>query len=67
MKKIMNIVLIILAVLVVLLIAIYAYYGGFGKINFRIENHGGETVVYENVTGDYSQTPPLPRESFRMV
>ena len=59
MKKIMNIVLIILAVLVVLLIAIYAYYGGFGKINFRIENQGGETVVYENVTGDYSQTPKV--------
>ena len=59
MKKIMNIVLIILAVLVVLLIAVYAYYGGFGKINFRIENQGGETVVYENVTGDYSQTPKV--------
>ena len=55
----MSIVLIILAVLVVLLIAICAYYGGFGKINFRIENQGGETVVYENVTGDYSQTPKV--------
>ena len=54
--KIMKVVLIILAVLVVLLIVIYAYYGGFKKISFRIENQGGEIVVYENVTGDYSQS-----------
>ena len=59
MKKVMNIVLIIIAVLAVLLIAVYAYYGGFGKISFRIENQGGETIVYENVTGDYSQTPKV--------
>ena len=52
----MNIVLIIIAVLAILLIAVYTYYGGFSKISFRIENQGGETIVYENVTGDYSQT-----------
>ena len=54
--KIMKVVLIILAILVVLLIVVYAYYGGFSKISFRIENQGGETVVYENLTGDYSQS-----------
>ena len=52
----MKAVLIILAVLVVLLIVVYAYYGGLRKISFSIENQGGETVVYENLTGDYSQT-----------
>ena len=51
----MKIVLIILAVLVILLIVVYAYLGGFSKISFRIENQGGETIVYENLTGDYSQ------------
>jgi len=54
--KIIKVILIIFAVLAVLFIAIYAYYGGFKKISFQIENQGGETVVYENVTGDYSQT-----------
>ena len=52
MKKIMKIVLIIFAILVVFLIVMYAYYGGFQKISFRIENQGGETIVYEDVTGD---------------
>jgi uncharacterized protein (TIGR02588 family) len=52
----MKIVLIVIAVLAVVLVAIYAYYGGFKKVSFRIENQGGETVVYENVAGDYSQT-----------
>jgi len=55
MKKI-KIILIILAVLAVLFLVIYAYYGGFTKVSFRIENQGGEIIVYENVTGDYSQT-----------
>ena len=57
--KIMKVILIIFTILVVLLIAIYAYYGGFEKISFRIENQGGEAVVYENVTGDYSQSPKV--------
>ena len=57
--KVMKIVLIIFAILAALLTVIYAYYGGFKKISFRIENQGGETVVYENVTGDYSQSPKV--------
>ena len=52
----MKVVLVILATLVVLFVFVYAYYGGFSKVNFRIEKQGGETIVYENVTGDYSQT-----------
>ena len=54
--KIIKVILIILAVVVALFIAVYAYYGGFGKISFSIENQGGETIVYENLTGDYSQS-----------
>jgi preprotein translocase subunit SecF len=57
--KFMKVVLIILAILVVLFIAIYAYYGGFKKISFKLEIQGGETIVYENLTGDYSQSPKV--------
>lgn len=52
----MKVFLVILAILVVLFIVIYTYYGGFTKVSFRIENQGGEIVVYENLTGDYSQS-----------
>lgn len=55
----MKVVLIILAILVILPIVAYAYYGGFEKISFKIENQGGETIVYENVTGDHSQRPKV--------
>jgi preprotein translocase subunit SecF len=54
--KIMQAVLIILAILVVLVFVVYAYYGGFKKISFKVENQGGETMVYENLTGDYMQS-----------
>jgi preprotein translocase subunit SecF len=54
--KIMKVVLIILAILVVLLFVVYAYYGGLRKISFNIEKQGGETIVYENLTGDYMQS-----------
>lgn len=57
--KIMKIFIVILAALVVLFLAVYAYYGGFKKISFRVENQGGETIVYENLTGDYSQSPKV--------
>jgi DNA gyrase inhibitor GyrI len=52
----MKVVLIIIAIVIVLLMSIYAYYGGFRKISFRVEEQGGETLVYENVVGDYKQT-----------
>jgi hypothetical protein len=55
----MKIALFILAVLVILFVAIYTYYGGLKKISFSIENQGGETIVYENLTGDYSQSPKV--------
>lgn len=54
--KALRIILIILSVLLVLIIGIYAFYGGFKKIEVRIEEQGGEMVVYEEVTGDYMQT-----------
>lgn len=53
----MKIVLIIIGAFILFLVCLYAYYGGFKKISIRVEQQGGETIVYENVTGDYSQTP----------
>jgi hypothetical protein len=57
--EIMKVALIIIAIVIVLLVLIYAYYGGFRKISFTVEEQGGETLVYENMTGDYSQTPAV--------
>ncbi len=53
----MKTTLIIIAVIVLLLVFVYAYYGGFKKINILVTKSGGETMVYESVTGDYKQTP----------
>lgn len=54
--KALKIVLIILGIVIILIAGTYAYYGGFKKIEVRIEEQGGEIVVYEEVIGDYSQT-----------
>jgi len=54
--KVLKIILIIVAVLLVTLVAVYAYYGGFEKVEIKIERAGGETIVYEEMTGDYAKT-----------
>lgn len=57
MKKIIKVLLAVVIGLVIILTSIYAYYGGFRTITFDIREDGGEIFVYENVTGDYSQSP----------
>ncbi|GAB6121272.1 GyrI-like domain-containing protein [Dysgonomonas termitidis] len=57
MKKIVKILLALIFGIIILLVAIYAYYGGFRTVNFEVKEAGGEVFVYENVTGDYSQSP----------
>jgi len=55
----MKILKIALAVIVFLVLAgtgLYAYYGGFTKVNVRLASQGGETVVYNEIIGDYSQS-----------
>jgi len=49
----MKIVLIIIAVIAVILMAIYAWLGGFKKVQFSIQEVGGEVLVYESHIGDY--------------
>ncbi len=52
----MKITLIIIGSLIILIFCIYTYYGGFKKISLTTDQQGGETIVYEKVTGDYSQS-----------
>lgn len=52
----MKIALIVIGIIIVSLTGIYAYYGGFMKLTVITGKQGGETMVYEKVTGDYSQT-----------
>ena len=54
--KIGKIILWILGLLVISIISLYAYYGGFEKVIPKIENCGGETLVFEKVMGDYKQS-----------
>ena len=58
MKK-MKTILISILILIALILIIYAYYGGFKKIEFVILEQGGETLVYENLAGDYKQSPVI--------
>ncbi len=55
----MKIILLIISILIITIIVVYAYYGGFKGINFSVKEQGGETLVYENMTGDYKQTPAV--------
>ncbi|WP_422080972.1 GyrI-like domain-containing protein [Ulvibacterium sp.] len=57
--KTLQIVLWTIAVLVVILVSAYTYYGGFVTISPEIKEVGGETLVYEKITGDYSQSSAI--------
>lgn len=59
MKKVLLVVVIIIIVVAIALVSVYAYYGGFRTITFKTEEAGGEILVYEEVTGDYSQSPKV--------
>ncbi|MDR0927387.1 MAG: hypothetical protein LBO69_06430 [Ignavibacteria bacterium] len=54
--KILKIILIIVAVIIAVCIGITAYYGGFHTVEFATSEQGGEILVYEDFTGDYSRT-----------
>jgi ribosomal protein S24E len=51
----MKTLIIVILCLLVVLVLLYTYFGGFKKITVEIINKGGETVVYEDITGDYKQ------------
>jgi hypothetical protein len=51
----MKTLLIVIVLIAAFLLAIYAWLGGFKKINFSVQEAGGEVLVYEPHTGDYSK------------
>jgi hypothetical protein len=60
--KSFNRIIFALAVISALIIIIYSWNGGFRKIKFSEGDSGGETIVYQNVTGDYSVTDGVARK-----
>ncbi len=52
----MKIALIIIVILILVVTITYIYFGGFKTINIQITTQGGETVVYEDIIGDYRQS-----------
>lgn len=63
----MKFVLIGLAVIVIVVISVFAYYGAFKSIKPEIKRCGGETLVFREVTGDYSQSGPVSKEVYETL
>jgi len=62
--RILKIVSIIVAVLLIFAAIVYAWYGGFKTITFKEEAQGGETLVYEEMIGDYGQSPNVQNKIY---
>lgn len=45
----------------------YSYYGGLAKIHMKVEDLGGEMIVYKEVKGDYKQTKPVTDEVYNYL
>lgn len=54
--KALKIILYVLVSLAIIVIMIYANYSGFSKVSFQVQKAGGETLLYREITGPYSQT-----------
>lgn len=52
----MKIVIIIVVCLIAIGLFVYTYFGGFKQLDIKVSVQGGETVVYETITGDYRQS-----------
>ena len=65
--KILKITSIVIIVLVIIVGTVYAYYGGFRTIKFTEEIQGGETLVYEEMMGDYSQSPTVQMKIYEAL
>ncbi|MDR0969926.1 MAG: GyrI-like domain-containing protein [Lentimicrobiaceae bacterium] len=55
--RVLKITAIIVALFLMLIFGQYAYLGGFSKIKFQTIECGNEILVYEKMTGSYSETP----------
>lgn len=54
--KTFQIIIIVVAAIVAIALGFAAYWGAFKSIQFRVVDQGGETLVYEEMTGDYRQS-----------
>ncbi|MBT8184270.1 MAG: GyrI-like domain-containing protein [Eudoraea sp.] len=57
--KIAKVVLLTLGTLLLIVFLVFGYYGGFTPVTPVIKQQGGETLVYEKMTGDYAQSPEV--------
>lgn len=51
-----QIIIIVVAILTAIVVGFAAYWGAFKSIKFSVVEQGGETLVYEEMTGDYRQS-----------
>lgn len=51
--KTFQIIIIVVAAIVAIVLGFAAYWGAFKSIQFSVVEQGGETLVYEEMTGDY--------------
>jgi len=49
----------VIGLLLLISVGAYVYYGGFKTIAPKIQQCGGETLIYEKMTGDYAQSGPV--------
>jgi effector-binding domain-containing protein len=54
--KTFKIILYVFVSLAIIVIMIYANYSGFSNLSFKVQKTGGETLLYRELTGSYSQT-----------
>lgn len=54
-KKLITLILVFIAIIV----GAYAYFGGFTKIVLKVEETGGEMVVYREMQGSYGKSADL--------
>jgi DNA gyrase inhibitor GyrI len=65
--KIIKIIFAIIVAIMALLVIAYAYYGGFQTVTFSEKKQGGEVIVYEEMIGDYSQTPKVQEKIYQTL
>jgi hypothetical protein len=54
--KTLQIIIVVVTVILVVVAAFAAYWGAFKRVKFSVVEQGGETLVYQEMTGDYSQS-----------
>ncbi len=54
--KTIQIIIIVVAVLIAIVAVFAAYWGAFKSIKFSVVEQGGETLVYDEMTGDYRKS-----------